>query len=541
MQYDSLFSVSKAIAEKMGADSTKKYDSTYSVALEILNRMGSTGGGDASKLESVDVLPTEGVKDGDVVYLKGNAEKADGFYVATLGGDGSATWTMISGGGSSIKTYTFQTLADNGTAGVSETDRAAILRDVKNGEMIRINVLNSGYSFLAIGTYYTDTRAEVNFGFAVRSNQYYKYDTSTDIVQFIGVDDMRNDIDGLNEQITNLITRTQEIDGKIGVVATDTLPTVENAGNRLFLKTDNDGYNKIYGKYHIDMDVDRPMQYETNYYEAILNITDSDWQANDNLAGTIGATIIVPSISQNNECKVRFDFDNNHNITPSIDKEHMDIFEIQNPKERQYYIVYKSNSFVFCEIQIYESVHRIIFYSGRRGINPFNFKYNSIEGTNLNPLDLSLSQGVKEYEGEKFFQYMPYQDKDGNIIEGGQKLSEKYNPYHTTKAVVDGYYFPRWNEYGQITGSYDVNQKRIWINKSKSTNNWGYLYVRYVNEFPDLMVVPTAFGTSGQVLQSAGEGNAPTWTDLIKIQKITQDAYDALQTKDDNVLYVITD
>ena len=54
------------------------------------------------------------------------------------------------------------------------------------------------------------------------------------------------------------------------------------------------------------------------------------------------------------------------------------------------------------------------------------------------------------------------------------------------------------------------------------------------------MVVPTAFGTSGQVLQSAGEGNAPTWTDLIKIQKITQDAYDALETKDDNVLYVIT-
>ena len=95
MQYDSLFSVSKAIAEKMGADSTKKYDSTYSVALEILNRMGSAGGGDASKLESVDALPTEGVKDGDVVYLKGNAEKADGFYVATLGSDGSATWTII--------------------------------------------------------------------------------------------------------------------------------------------------------------------------------------------------------------------------------------------------------------------------------------------------------------------------------------------------------------------------------------------------------------------------------------------------------------
>lgn len=537
MQYDSLFSVSKAIAEKMGADSTKKYDSTYSVALEILNRMGSAGG-DASKLESVDVLPTEGVKDGDVVYLKGNAEKADGFYVATLGGDGSATWTMISGGGSSIKTYTFQTLSDNGTAGVSETDRAAILRDVKNGEMIRINVLNSGYSFLAIGTYYTDTRAEVNFGFAVRSNQYYKYDTSTDIVQFIGVDDMKNDIDGLNEQITNLITRTQEIDGKIGVIATDTLPTVENAGDKLYVRRDEDKNIKLYGKLHTDRVVDRPMKYETNYYEAILNITDSDWQANDNLAGVIGATIIVPSISQNNECRVRFDFDNNHNITPSIDKESMDIFEIQNPKERQYYIVYKSNSFVFCQIQIYESVHRIIFYSGRRGINPFNFKYNSIEGSNLNPLDLSLSQGVKEYEGDSVSQYMPYQDKDGNIIEQGKKLSEKYNPYHTTTARgnnVGGstFYFPSWNDKGQITSSGKTNAVTDKIN-----NNF---YKRYslTDNKSYTIFAPLTGGTSGQVLQSNGNA-APIWTDLIKIQKITQDAYDALEVKDDNVLYVIT-
>lgn len=535
MQYDSLFSVSKAIAEKMGADSTKKYDSTYSVALEILNRMGSAGG-DASKLESVDVLPTEGVKDGDVVYLKGNAEKADGFYVATLGSDGSATWTMISGGGSSIKTYVFQTLADNGTAGVSETDRAAILRDVKNGEMIRINVLNSGYSFLAIGTYYTETRAEVNFGFAVRSNQYYKYDTSTDIVQFIDDDDMRNDIDGLNEQITNLITRTQEIDGKIGVIATDTLPTVENAGNRLFLKTDNDGYNKIYGKYHIDRVVDKPMQYETNYYEATLNITDADW--NKISGGTpFEVHIIVPSISQDNQCIFEFDFKESLNI--HINGKFTHIFYIVTYSDREDYdIKYKTDNSVFCKMLINNDSHSIVFKSKTTDTNPFYVRYTAIQG---NSLDLSQSEGVKEYEGDSVSQYMPYQDKDGNIIEGGKKLSKKYNPYHTTKAVVDGYYFPRWNEYGQITGSYDVNQKRIWINKSKSTNNWGYLYVRYVNEFPDLMVVPTAFGTSGQVLQSAGEGNAPTWTDLIKIQKITQDAYDALQTKDDNVLYVITD
>ena len=536
MQYDSLFSVSKAIAEKMGADSTKKYDSTYSVALEILNRMGSAGGGDASKLESVDVLPTEGVKDGDVVYLKGNAEKADGFYVATLGGDGSATWTMVSGGGSSIKTYVFQALADNGTAGVSETDRAAILRDVKNGEMIRINVLNSGYSFLAIGTYYTDTRAEVNFGFAVRSNQYYKYDTSTDIVQFIGVDDMKNDIDGLNEQITNLITRTQEIDGKIGVIATDTLPTVENAGNRLFLKTDNDGYNKIYGKIHTDRVVDKPIQYKTNYYEATLNITDADWEkiTQGNL---LRVDIIVPSPSQNTECAFEFDFKESLNI--HISDKYTYFFYIATYSDREDYdIMYKSDNSVFCKILINNDSHSIVIKSKTRDTNPFYVSYVTIQGKNFN---ITQSEGVIEYGGDSVSQYMPYQDKDGNIIEQGKKLSEKYNPYHTTKTNGKGFNFAEWNQYGQITGGHSVYQKQIWINKSKSTNSWGYLYGEYVNKFPDLMVVPTAFGTSGQVLQSAGEGNVPTWTNMIKIQKITQDAYDALQTKDDNVLYVITD
>ena len=528
MQYDSLFSVSKAIAEKMGADSTKKYDSTYSVALEILNRMGSAGGGDASKLESVDVLPTEGVKDGDVVYLKGNAEKADGFYVATLGGDGSATWTMISGGGSSIKTYTFQTLADNGTAGVSETDRAAILQDVKNGEMIRINVLNSGYSFLAIGTYYTETRAEVNFGFAVRSNQYYKYDTSTDIVQFIDDDDMRNDIDGLNEQITNLITRTQEIDGKIGVIATDTLPTVENAGNRLFLKTDNDGYNKIYGKLHTDRVVDKPMKYETNYYEATLNITDADW--NKISRGVyFKVDIIVPSISQNNRCILKFDFKESLNI--HIDGKFTDIFYIEKKSEQEDYdIKYKTDDSVFCKILINNDSHSIVIKSKTTDTNPFYVKETIIQ---FDGLDLSQSEGVKEYEGDSVSQYMPYQDRYGNIIEGGKKLSEKYNPYHTTATAPANLNFPQWNKYGQITDYtigyfYDDTFNGKHFYRVSSSHNTSYTWF-----------APETGGTAGQVLQSNGNA-APTWTDLIKIQKITQDAYDALETKDENVLYVIT-
>ena len=533
MQYDSLFSVSKAIAEKMGADSTKKYDSTYSVALEILNRMGSAGGGDASKLESVDVLPTEGVKDGDVVYLKGNAEKADGFYVATLGGDGSATWTMVSGGGSSIKTYVFQTLADNGTAGVSETDRAAILRDVKNGEMIRINVLNSGYSFLAIGTYYTDTRAEVNFGFAVRSNQYYKYDTSTDIVQFIGVDDMKNDIDGLNEQITNLITRTQEIDGKIGVIATDTLPTVENAGDKLYVHRDEDKNIKLYGKLHTERAVDKPMKYETNYFEATLNITDADW---DKISKGIifQVDIIVPNISHNNQCIFEFDFKESLNI--HISDYFTNIFYIATYSDREDYdIMYKTDNSVFCKILINNDSHSIVIKSKTTDTNPFYVLDTDIQGRYL---DISQSEGVIEYGGDSVSQYIPYQDKNGNIIEQGKKLSEKYNPYYTTKAKlnISGsniLYFPSWNSNGQITSGAVTNAV------TDNINNVGHRRFSLNQTTNYTIFAPETGGTTGQVLQSNGNA-APIWTDLIKIQKITQDAYDALQTKDDNVLYVIT-
>lgn len=547
MQYDSLFSVSKAIAEKMGADSTKKYDSTYSVALEILNRMGSAGGG-SSTLESVDVLPTEGVKDGDVVYLKGNAERADGFYVATLGGDGSATWTMISGGGSSIKTYVFQTLADNGTAGVSETDRAAILRDVKNGEMIRINVLNSGYSFLAIGTYYTETRAEVNFGFAIRSNQYYKYDTSTDIVQFIGVDDMKNDIDGLNEQITNLITRTQEIDGKIGVVATDTLPTVENAGDKLYVRRDGNNRIKLYGKVFTDEVSDTPLKMNKEYVAIDFGFAYNEWTNYYNGGGNkVSLTINFPKFVNpqfNIDFTVVKDASSNTSIVPSLrNNENFRLgenvngtYELHNTEPGEDIVV----AYVTIDV---DAEH---FYFEMSEANyPMQLENRAqqtivIDG-NSSQLSLNLSKGITQLSTPIIREAIPYLDADGNIIEGGQKLSKKYNPYHYTKARNRGFNFAEWNQYGQITGGHSVYQKKIWINKSTTTNGWGYLYGEYVDAFPNSMVVPTAFGTSGQVLQSAGEGNAPTWTDLIKIQKITQDAYDALQTKDDNVLYVITD
>lgn len=548
MQYDSLFSVSKAIAEKMGADSTKKYDSTYSVALEILNRMGSTGGGDVSKLESVDAFPTEGVKDGDVVYLKGNAEKADGFYVATLGGDGSVTWTMVSGGGSSIKTYVFQALADNGTAGVSETDRAAILRDVKNGEMIRINVLNSGYSFLAIGTYYTDTRAEVNFGFAVRSNQYYKYDTSTDIVQFIGVDDMKNDIDGLNEQITNLITRTQEINDKIEVIATDTLPTVENAGDKLYAHRDEDKNIKLYGKIFTEEHSQTPLPTYKYFRGLNIQLADDEWTNYYNGGGNkVSLTIDFLKFTHpqfNIDFTVVKDASNNTSIVPSLrNNENFRLgenvngtYELHNTELGEDIVVayvtvnVDTKSFYF-EIDEAINYQMMLKEPSQQTI---------VIGGNSSELSLNLSKGFYQLSKPFIKQAIPYLDTDGNIIEGGRKLSEKYNPYNETKAHTSphpsGYiYLPYWNDRGQIIDEYTRGKTYFTLNNSLYT-----LISGSGSNANFKIFAPSESGTAGQVLQSNGNA-APTWTDLIKIQKITQDAYDALETKDENVLYVITD
>lgn len=420
MQYDSLFSVSKAIASKMGADSTKKYDSTYSVMLEILNRIGSAGGGDASKLESVDVLPTEGVKDGDMVYLKGNAEKEDGFYVAAVSDkDGLVYWHII-------------------------------------------------------------------------------------------------------------------VDDKIGIIKTDSLNYVIKHNDTLFLKTDDDGYNKIYGTYHTDRVVDKPLKYETNYYEATLNITDADW---GKFSGGILLTvdIIVPSISQNNQCILEFDYKENINI--HINGKFVDIFDIQNVKANLYKIVYKSDNSVFCLVIISDDRHSIVFESKTRGTNPFYVRATTIQG---NTLDLSQSEGVIDFGGNSVHQYMPYQDKDGNIIEGGKKLSEKYNPYHTTKENTNlnpsGYIsLPYWNDRGQIIGEYTRGKTYFTLNNKLYPLTGG----SSINENFKIFA-PSESGTAGQILQSNGNA-APIWTDLIKIQKITQDAYDALETKDDNVLYVITD
>ena len=81
-----------------------------------------------------------------------------------------------------------------------------------------------------------------------------------------------------------------------------------------------------------------------------------------------------------------------------------------------------------------------------------------------------------------------------------------YNPKNTTTSA-SGYNFPRWNSYGQITGTYaTAYQASQSINGSSRT-----LYSTSSSSLTSFYA-PTTAGTAGQVLLSSGSG-APVWTD----------------------------
>ena len=531
MNYDSLYSVSKAIAEKMGADGNKKYDSTYSVALEILNRMDSN----ASKLKSVNEFPTDNVKDGDVVYLKGNTDNADGFYVYSDGG-----WTMISGGSSTMKTYTFQTLVDGGTAGLSESDRASMLQSVKNGENFRIDIANAGYSFLAFGFYHTDTRAVVYFGFADTNSRYYRYSTDDDKVSFY-------DTDSMERQLAQVIEKLGNIEKKMGAVKVDTLPNVESADDILYIKRDDDGYEKIYSKYAVSPQFESPISTSTDYKKIIITLSNDDWANYYNGGGNyVALFVMVPEITIDGNCNINImiqvDASGNKTITPKIREDYTKYFSLVKISDDYYeYRNLYSNNILVGYLTIDNENHSFIFNAE----GDYHFMLNgdtnqklSIDGTETT-LDLTRSTGYTIFSEDKMIQAAPHIDTGGNIYENGKKLSEKYNPYNTTDAKsakkYDTYYIPNWNSNGQITGSETFYIGNLTLNGVR-LGCYIYTGVGAVRDW----YAPTTSGTSGQVLQSNGNA-APTWTDLIKIQKITQDVYDALETKDSNVLYVITD
>ena len=106
------------------------------------------------------------------------------------------------------------------------------------------------------------------------------------------------------------------------------------------------------------------------------------------------------------------------------------------------------------------------------------------------------------------------------------------------------YGIPEWNNEGIVTKKqYSVSTKSVKVNRT-SYQTTEFVTAGGEGNFPSNIYVPTVGGTAGQILQSNGTESAPTWTTMIKAQKITSAAYEALvqagQT-DPNTLYLIDD
>ena len=99
---------------------------------------------------------------------------------------------------------------------------------------------------------------------------------------------------------------------------------------------------------------------------------------------------------------------------------------------------------------------------------------------------------------------------------------------------------PIWNKEGIVIGKkVGYSNRTIYFNTTGYNNAKNFLAGANW-QGPDRIFVPTQSGTQGQVLTSNGNAE-PVWETMIKAQKITSDAYEALAVKDPNVLYLIDD
>ena len=93
--------------------------------------------------------------------------------------------------------------------------------------------------------------------------------------------------------------------------------------------------------------------------------------------------------------------------------------------------------------------------------------------------------------------------------------------------------FPKWNTQGIVTGTTGstVYEQSLNINGTSKT------MLQTTNSSFGTIYAPTSAGTQNTILMSNGSG-APGWSS-IKMQFISQSAYDAITTKDANTLYFI--
>ena len=143
--------------------------------------------------------------------------------------------------------------------------------------------------------------------------------------------------------------------------------------------------------------------------------------------------------------------------------------------------------------------------------------------------------------------YMSFQNMwDGSVNVGHYELIDKSNCPYLGPSNSDVYIgIPKFNGRGQVVrNAGGVSTKDIQFNTDASqygTTGKITFYTNGTNNGPARIFAPTAGGTAGQVLTSAGSGSEPQWSTMIKAVKITSDAYEALSTKDPNTLYLIDD
>ena len=94
--------------------------------------------------------------------------------------------------------------------------------------------------------------------------------------------------------------------------------------------------------------------------------------------------------------------------------------------------------------------------------------------------------------------------------------------------------FTKWNSDGAINGTVGNNV----YNHTIYINNSNLVTVLSESSGYSRIIGPTTWGASGQVLQSNGTDNAPTWSSF-KIWVGSQNDYDAITNKDSNTIYFV--
>ena len=110
--------------------------------------------------------------------------------------------------------------------------------------------------------------------------------------------------------------------------------------------------------------------------------------------------------------------------------------------------------------------------------------------------------------------------------------ANKADKASVTQRAATAYYAPGWNAQGIITGETRYYRTALNINGSSVGN-----IDKSSNTTIPNIYTPTSAGTQNTILMSNGSG-APSWSS-IKMEFISQSAYNAITTKDANTLYFI--